>query len=350
MELPETSMLNFFNKVLISLADLTPAGNSCSVSSLVNHCKSFTLGGVRAEYDSVLNHCNACGLIVIKGKNVSLSILGQKLLNANPEKYFEVTTSQKQLIVDKIIFKGAWNHHARELFVRFTANAQTLLYELSSVDTSLTTEQNVSIHFFKYFGILQEENSLIQVPSKYTQMVYEMTSDSRAISEQQLEQLLLENNRLGTKGEIAVVKFEKQRLIKLGKLVQADLVKRISPINAAAGYDIESFDGTTDDVFPNRFIEVKTTTQKDIRFFWTVNERKIATKLKTQYWIYVLTAFKENNPSASLPITIQDPEHIIPKHDSLSISVNKYFISEIAQIELLEQNLEELKWYFLDGN
>jgi hypothetical protein len=53
MELPETSTLNFFNKVLISLADLTPASESCSVSSLVNHCKSFTLGGVRAEYDSV---------------------------------------------------------------------------------------------------------------------------------------------------------------------------------------------------------------------------------------------------------------------------------------------------------
>jgi len=348
MELPETSMLNFFNKVLISLADLTPAEESCSVNSLINHCKSFTLGGIRAEYDSVLSHCSACGLLVIKGKNVSISILGQRLLKANPEKYFEITTSQKQLIVDKIIFKGAWRHHTRELLVRFTPNTQTLLYELSSVDTSLTTEQNVTIHFLKYFGILQEENSLIQVQSEYTQLVYEMTSDSRAISEQQLEQLLLENNLLGTKGENAVVEFEKQRLIKLGKLVQADLVKRISTTNAAAGYDIESFDGTTDDVFPNRFIEVKTTTQKAIRFFWTVNERKIASKLKNQYWIYVLTAFKEKNPSASLPITIQDPEQIIPKHDSLSISVNKYFISEIADIELTEQHIDELKWYELD--
>src|SRR5687768_12892533 len=228
MELPETSMLNFFNKVLISLADLTPAGDSCSVTSLINHCKTFTLGGMRAEYESILSHCSACGLIVIKGKNVSLTVLGQKFLDANREKYFEITTSQKQLVIDKIIFKGAWSHHARELFILFAANAKTMLYELSSVDTSLSTEQNVAIHFFKYFGILQEENSLIQVHSKYTQMIYEMTSDSRAISEQQLEQLLLENNKLGTKGEIAVINFEKQRLIKLGKLVQADLVKRIS--------------------------------------------------------------------------------------------------------------------------
>ena len=348
MELPETIMLNFFNKVLISLVELTPVEKSCSVSSLIQHCRTFTLGGFHADYDSVLNHCDSCGLIVIKGKNVSLSNLGQKFLTANREKNFEINHAQKQLLIDKIIFRGAWSHHARELFVRFTPNAQTLLYELSAVDTSLTTEQNVTIHFLKYFGILQEQNSLIQVTSKYTQLVYEMTTDSRAISEQQLEQLLLENNLLGTKGENAVVEFEKQRLIKLGKLFQADLVKRISTTNAAAGFDIESFDGTTNDVSPNRFIEVKTTTQKEIRFFWTVNERKVAAKLKKQYWIYVLTAFKENNPSASLPITIQDPEHIISKHESLSISVNKYFISEIAEVELTEQHIEELKWYELD--
>ncbi len=348
MELPETSMLNFFNKVLISLAELTPEGDSCSVDSLITHCKSFALGGVRGEYESVLNHCRVGGLISIKGKNVSLSTLGNKFLSANREKYFEITESQKQIIAERIVFKGAWSNHARELFEHFAANTQTTLYELSTVETSLPQNQNVTVHFFKYLGILQEENSLIQVHKRYSQLVYELTADSKAISEQQLEQLLMENRKLGAQAENAVVEFEKQRLLKMGKTIQSELVKRISTINTAAGYDIESFDGTTDDVFPNRFIEVKATTGEDIRFYWTINEREVAKKKKKQYWIYVLTNFREDKPSESLPITIQNPEHIIPKHDSFSIEVTKYLISEIAEIELTEKHIDELKWYQLD--
>ena len=206
----------------------------------------------------------------------------------------------------------------------------------------------MTVHFFKYLGILQEENFLIQVHKRYSQLVYELTADSKAISEQQLEQLLMENRKLGAQAENAVVEFEKQRLLKMGKTIQSELVKRISTINTAAGYDIESFDGTTDDVFPNRFIEVKATTGEDIRFYWTINEREVAKKKKKQYWIYVLTNFREDKPSESLPITIQNPEHIIPKHDSFSIEVNKYLISEIAEIELTEQHIDELKWYQLD--
>ena len=348
MELPETSMLNFFNKVLISLAELTPEGDSCSVDSLITHCKSFALGGVRGEYESVLNHCRFSGLISVKGKNVSLSTLGNKFLSANREKYFEITESQKQIIAERIVFKGAWSNHARELFEHFAANTQTTLYELSTVETSLPQNQNVTVHFFKYLGILQEENFLIQVHKRYSQLVYELTADSKAISEQQLEQLLMENRKLGAQAENAVVEFEKQRLLKMGKTIQSELVKRISTINTAAGYDIESFDGTTDDVFPNRFIEVKATTGEDIRFYWTINEREVAKKKKKQYWIYVLTNFREDKPSESLPITIQNPEHIIPKHDSFSIVVNKYLISEIAEIELTEKHIDELKWYQLD--
>jgi len=341
-------MLNFFNKVLISLAELTPEGDSCSVDSLITHCKSFALGGVRGEYESVLNHCRFSGLISVKGKNVSLSTLGNKFLSANREKYFEITESQKQIIAERIVFKGAWSNHARELFEHFAANTQTTLYELSTVETSLPQNQNVTVHFFKYLGILQEENFLIQVHKRYSQLVYELTADSKAISEQQLEQLLMENRKLGAQAENAVVEFEKQRLLKMGKTIQSELVKRISTINTAAGYDIESFDGTTDDVFPNRFIEVKATTGEDIRFYWTINEREVAKKKKKQYWIYVLTNFREDKPSESLPITIQNPEHIIPKHDSFSIEVNKYLISEIAEIELTEKHIDELKWYQLD--
>lgn len=348
MDLPETSMLNFFNTVLISLSELTPIRDSCSVDSLIAQCKSVVFGGQRGEYELVLNHCKHCGLLQIKNKNVAISNLGQKFLSANRERYFEINEAQKQLLTERIIFKGAWNNHARELFEHFTVNQSSATYELSTVDNSLPKNLTTTIHFFKYLGILQEGKYVIEVEKKYSPLVYELTADGKAISEQQLEQLLMENRKLGAQGENAVVEFERQRLIKLGKMLQAELVKRISISNAAAGYDIESFDGTTDDVFPNRFIEVKATTGENIRFYWTINEREVAKKRKKNYWIYVLTNFREDKPSESLPIMIQNPEHIIPKHGSFSIEVNKYLISEIADIELTEQHIEELKWYQVD--
>jgi hypothetical protein len=347
MDLPETSILNFFNKVLISLVELSPDRSPCSVDSLINQCKSVVLGGQIGDYDSILNHCKFCGLIQIKNTEVSISALGEKFLKANREKYFEITEAQKQLIVERIVFKGAWNHHARAIFEFFNINQSTSTYELSTVDISLPLNLNSTIHFFKYLGILYEKEFIIQVERKYSELVYQLTADSKAITEQQLEKILMENRKLGAQAENAVVEFEKQRLLKLGKNAQAALVKRISTMNAAAGYDIESFDGTTDDIFPNRFIEVKATTGSEIRFYWSSNEKAVAKKKKVNYWIYMMLDFREDRPQQSLPIMIQNPESNIPKHSYLTMEAHIFFIKEISEIKLLEHNIEEIKWYQL---
>ena len=140
MELPDTNMLNFFNKVLISLSELDPDGNSCSIESLINQCKSTVFSGQRGDYDSVLNHCKHCGLVQIKNRNATISALGQKFLNANKERYFEITEAQKQLIVaeSNSFSKGPWNNHAREL-VRFfyVTGCGNCTYELSILESVL---------------------------------------------------------------------------------------------------------------------------------------------------------------------------------------------------------------------
>src|SRR3989338_2283102 len=347
MDLPETSMLNFFNKVLISLSELTPVGDSCAIDSLINQCKSTVFGGRRGEYDSVLSHCEYTGLVKIKNKKVIISTLGQKFLNANRERYFEINESQKQLISERIVFLGAWSHHARELFNSFSLNQITETYEASILDTSLSKNQNASIHFFTYLGILQEDKFVIKVEKKYSELVYQLTADGKAISEQQLEKILMENRKLGAKAENIVVEFEKRRLIKLGKPAQAELVKRISTINTAAGYDVESFDGTTDEIFPNRFIEVKATAGDLLRFYWSINEMNVARKKKNLYWIYMMTCFQEDKPSDTVPILIQNPEHNIPKRSYLTMEAHKFLVKEISEVVLSKHNIDEIMWYQL---
>ncbi len=347
MDLPETTMLNFFNKVLISLSELTPDGDSCPTDSLINQCKSVVFGGERGEYDSVLNYCKYAGLVQIKGKNVTISTLGQKFLNANKERYFEINEAQKQLVTERIIFLGPWSNHARELFNSFSLNQLTEAYELSMGDSSLSKNQSASIHFFKHLGILQEGKFVIQVEKKYSELVYQLTADGKVMSEQQLEKILMENRKLGARAENVVVEFEKKRLRKLGKPMQAELVKRISTINVAAGYDIESFDGTTDDIFPNRFIEVKATTGDLLHFYWSINEMNVAKKKKNRYWIYMMTNFKEDNPYDTVPILIQNPEYSIPKRSYLTMEAHKFLVKEISEVGLSKHNIDEIMWYQL---
>ena len=347
MDLPETSILNFFNKVLISLSELTPTGGSCSIDSLIRQCRSVVFGGQRGEYESVLDHCKYIGLFKIKNKEVVVSTLGEKFLSANRERYFEINEAQKQLITERVIFLGAWSNHARELFNSFSLNQVTETYELSTVDTLLSKNQITSIHFFKHLGILHEERLVIKIEKKYSELVYQLTANGKAISEQQLEKILMENRRLGAKAENVVVEFEKMRLKKLGKPAQAELVKRISTINVAAGYDIASFDGTTDEIFPNRFIEVKATTGDSLHFYWSINEMNVAKKKKDLYWIYMMTNFNETKPHDTIPILIQNPEHNIPKHSYLTMEAHKFLVREIAEVELSKHNIDEIMWYQL---
>jgi len=347
MNLPETNLLNFFNKVLIAFEDLSPDGTDCFVDSLIDHCKSVAFGGIRGEYESILDHCKYCGLISVRNNKINLSTLGHRFLKANSERYFEITEAQKQLIAERIVFKGAWSQNARELFEHFNVNHSNFIYEYSTIDTVLPVNQNSTIHLFKFLGIINEDEFIIKVDKKYSGLVYELIADRKVLSEQQLEKILLENRKLGVQAENAVVEFEKKRLNKLGKSFQAEFVKRISPFNTAAGYDIESFDGITDDIFPNRFIEVKATQQDEIRFYWSSNEMKVAKKKKNSYWIYMMKEFNEASPSDTIPIMIQNPENQIRKSDYLTIEGHTFLIKEAKKVNLMEYNIEELKWYQL---
>lgn len=344
--LPETTVLNFFNKVLISLSDLAST-EDCSIDSLIKQCKSIASGGQIGDYELILNYCKTCGLIQIRNNLVTISVLGQKFLDANRERYFEINEAQKQLIIEKIIFKGTLNHFARELFEFFSLNQNTYRYEISTNENLLSDSHDRTIHFFKYLGILTSNDFIVQVEKKYSELVYELMADSKGISEQQLEKSLIENRKLGAQAEHAIIEFEKQRLRKLGRFAQAELVKRISAINVSAGYDIESFDGDTDVIFPDRFIEVKATQGTEIRFYWSFNEIRIAKKKKNSYWIYMLREFKENDLKFS-PVMINNPARNISKKNYLTMEAQTFLIKEISEVSLSTHDLEELRWYKLN--
>ncbi|MEG9861858.1 MAG: DUF3883 domain-containing protein [Parvularculales bacterium] len=316
------------------------------IESLVRQCQLVAVGGQIGDYPLIIKQCHHCGLVQIKDDQVAISVLGDQFLKENNQKHFEINESQKQLIVKKIVFHGPWSSYARPILEQFSLNHNRATYELSIVDKPLTTTHETIVHFFIFLGLLyQKDNHLIVVNKKYARLVYELTADRKAVTEQQLERNLMENKKLGAQAEVAVVQFEKERLIKLGNKMQAELVRRISIINEAAGYDVESFDGDSDNIFANRLIEVKASREDKVRFYWTKNERNVAEAKGDTYWIYMLKNFEEGCSNIS-PIMIQNPNHLIEQQNEyFSMEPCKFLIQAEPNVALKEHTQNELKWY-----
>lgn len=97
------------------------------------------------------------------------------------------------------------------------------------------------------------------------------------------------NRSLGHAGEVAVVDFEKQRLIALGQSHLADRIEHISvTIGDGAGFDVLSFD----EAGRERYIEVKTTRQDEqFPFYVSRNEVDFSDLESSQFSLYRLYRF-----------------------------------------------------------
>lgn len=96
------------------------------------------------------------------------------------------------------------------------------------------------------------------------------------------------NRTLGDRGEQLVMKFEEDKLKKLGHFDLAAKIERISLTNCAAGYDIKSFDEQGSEIF----IEVKTTKSGlHTPFYISPNELLVSAENKHKYYLYRIHEF-----------------------------------------------------------
>jgi hypothetical protein len=161
-------------------------------------------------------------------------------------------------------------------------------------------------------GLLEPRDDGWEVRADYTGTVAEFLAEGVGWSEEKFREVLKEKEEVGKLGENLVKAFEMRRLMKMGYAVEARCVRRISNVRVNAGYDIESFDSSSPTVAYNRFIEVKGARGREMRFFWTDNEIKIATKLGKRYWIYFQGAIDVKKGTArNEPILLHDPVNSI---------------------------------------
>ena len=92
------------------------------------------------------------------------------------------------------------------------------------------------------------------------------------------------------RGEIAERHILECEQIRLKNHPMAEQIKRVSEINVSEGYDIQSFQSMESNEI-DKFIEVKSFLESE-RFFWSINEIKVAARKKENYSLYIVNFSK----------------------------------------------------------
>jgi hypothetical protein len=343
MELPHSTELNELNRILIAVAELCDQDQACSVDSVLTFCSSIVLGGHPVDHEKMLRLCSYARLLSVEKGIVKLTDLGREFLSHNPDASYEITDAQKRFFAEQAILNGPWQSRARDLLLSFSPNYSKITYELSVMDNPLPVRYNLTVHLLRVLGVLVETQGKLSVSPAYVASVSQLLADRHGMTQGKLEQALQANRKFSAQAEEAVVEYERKRLRALGRDAESELVRRISQLDVGAGYDIQSFDGDKPLFDYDRFIEVKASQGTELRFFWSVNERRVAEEKGESYWIYFIGGFQQNQGDQIEPIMIQNPVSRISQLSQVSTEVATYVVTQCDELPLrpaLPQNIK----------
>jgi hypothetical protein len=328
MQLPALSDLNEFNRLLSIAEDLSNNTGFCSKNDLIILCSLNVLGGQPCDHYHTLGLCKKAGFIKSNRDILQLTPLGTDFLSHNPSKQYEVTDMQKQFIADSLVFDGAWKQISQKLFMLFDPDYEEVTYFLAIGEKTVPRKHNPILHLATNINIIFRYENGYKVRPQYVSAVRSMRNEAIGVTVDDLDKVLKTKMALAILAENAVVEFEKRRLRQMNMPTQAALVRRVSQLDTKAGYDIQSFDGDKPAFDYDRFIEVKTSQQNEIHFYWTANEKRVAQEKTTAYWIYFIGGLKEGYECDISPIAIQDPVKNIELLNNVDIKVAVYLVEE----------------------
>lgn len=292
-----------FNRVLILLKDAGPLG--LSEDSWISVSSSYSLHSQMPDHAATISAAEGLGLVELRKNKYFLTGMGARFLELNPESTYELAPGQARFFLDTCVVNGGYNVVAKALFSLFSLRGRERALTLDISTVGLEPRERSLVALLRRLGAVTVEGSLIVAAQSFSPKL-SATRSRRKMSVAELEMLLIERSMRGAAAEMWVLRHEQNRLRAAGCELEAGAVSVIADVDVAAGYDIESFDGRSADLKPNRFIEVKSTASEEPVFFWSENERATATDLGKQYWIYHLRAFDAVSQAAELT-QIQNP-------------------------------------------
>lgn len=287
--------------------------------------QKITCGTSSPNYLDSKQFCLDAKILKENGDFLYFTSLGVNIFDAVDSSDFN------KVIIEKCIFNNYFSEIITSILSKFHKTTENeLWYERDEIYKLF--RGTIILEILHNVGFLQQVGSkkIIVNPQFLNDDVIEDSIKSkRKDSQADIDKSLIIQKKIGQIAEKFVLKYEKQRLAKDGKLDKANRVEQISNDWANKGYDIESFDGDGDDILPDRFIEVKGTSRKKFSIFWSQNEIKKAKELGDEYWIYFVSEINsETKECPNEPEMIQNPfDRIKPNENNPDDEFMKKFES-----------------------
>lgn len=264
------------------------------------------------------------------GPRLKTSRLGNDVLSYNKTRSFELNRKQKDKLVKSCFLEDKLSKEIVSLLRQFRVDyLGKNIFWSELEDAPLKADKNFIQLLLQANLLIRKEGSL-SVNKDYYTLVLDLVSEARhAVTEDDLINRLEGQKELGRIAEKIVLKFEKDRLYSNKFQKESELVKVISFVDVGAGYDILSFNGETDSMEYDRFIEVKGSSEREVSFVLSRNEVEVSKKLGSKYWIYFIGDIDaESKSSSSTPIMIQDPFTKIFKERLFSTECTSFLIRQ----------------------
>ena len=257
---------------------------------------------------ATIEYAESVGLVVANGEGLKLTETGSEFIELNPELYYELTLEQKTVLARNHYFGGAHQDICRKALSKFRTNSAGSRLLWSEVDDAdLDCPPWLTTHLCQ-LGVLERVEYGYETTHNMSAAAAAFLDEPKGLTEEKLRAMLQDKLAVGDIGEKLVVKYERERLATAGAIVESHCVKRIGNVRVSAGYDVESFDGHSATKVFDRFIEVKASKGKDLRFFWTENEMRVAAQHGDRYWIYFLGGIDPaSGTSKREPLMFQNP-------------------------------------------
>ena len=308
------------NRVLLVVSEIMDEKMTADYRTTIQQCKDVVVEARMPDHEATINYCVRIGFLQKKRSKLLLTVSGKEFVDLNPSRMYDLSEEQNRFLIRGFFLDGVLRHETRKCLECFTPVFAQNTFTWSPDDGPLQGERWIADHLCQV-GLLIRDKDHLEVTPDYVDTIATFLDDRNEWTEEQAEEYYREKKEVGILGEELIRLFEIRRLRSLGCKAEASCVRRISRLKVNAGYDIESFDSKTANMKFNRFIEVKASRGKEVRFVWTENEMKVATQLGKQYWIYYQPQIKLNDGRAeSKPILFQNPIETILKGGRMKVT------------------------------
>jgi Protein NO VEIN, C-terminal len=304
-----------FNRLLILLAEHGEA-DGLSREAILSIVSSATFHAQLPSHEQTLLGATQLGFVGVSNRRYALTGLGRSFVALNPECTYELAPGQSRFLLDHCVLEGGYFALARELFALFQPRGLRRVLALDLWNGRVNEEMHLLIALLRRLGVLVVQGKMAVVRVDHASVASALRAKEK-ISLAELEALLEIRLAQGLAAESWVLEHERTRLRDAGCEIEARAVCIVSETDVAAGYDIESFDGLSEDLTPDRFIEVKSAAGAALTFIWSRNEYAKAVELGDRYWIYHLRSFVLPLVSPPSLSTIQNPAKLCARGEVL---------------------------------